>query len=64
MRRKTTTPQPAKSMRNLPAKTLSAKAAKGVKGGDKSVAVKKGSSDLPSESLSFNFTKIEYKNTP
>ncbi|HEY6929647.1 MAG TPA: hypothetical protein VJA66_08220 [Thermoanaerobaculia bacterium] len=64
MRRKTAKSKSAKSMRTLPAKTLGAKAARGVKGGDKSVAVKKGSSDLPSESLSFNFTKIEYKNTP
>jgi hypothetical protein len=42
-------------MRDLPKKTLNAKTAKGVKGGGK-----KGS-EVPTESISLNYGKIEFK---
>lgn len=56
MKKKTRKSKAAKSMRDLPAKALNAKTAKGVKGGGKS----KGS-DAPTESISFNYGKIDYK---
>ena len=45
----------AKSMRNLPAKALTAKAAKTVKGG----GTTKGTQ--PTESISLNYSKIHYE---
>jgi hypothetical protein len=57
-KRKTTKTRTARSLK---AKSLSAKKASGVKGGGKVTLAKKGSSDTPSESLSLNYTKIDYK---
>jgi type VI protein secretion system component Hcp len=45
-----------RSLRNLPAKTVKGKAAKGVKGG----SVPK-QSDNPTESITFNYDKIKWQ---
>jgi hypothetical protein len=50
-----------KSVKSLPAKRLTGKTAKGVKGGfPLGAAIQAAPDDLPSESLNFNYGKIKW----
>ncbi len=57
MKKKESRSKSGKSVRDLRAKALNPKAAGTVQGGSKR---KGGGDEIPVESLSFNFTKIEY----
>ncbi len=59
-KKKTRKSKTVKSMKNLPQKAIDTKTAQGVRGGSR--AAKGG--DTPTESVGFNYGKIEFKYTP
>jgi hypothetical protein len=61
MKKKKAAGSKAAKVRSLPAKKLSAKTAKGVKGGSPTVKLAKKGSETPTESVTFDYGAIKYE---